>query len=200
MTTFAELKDLTMVLTQRPELGTLTESAVRTAVLRAHHTDFFRRDLAMYQHQYTLSDSAAFYSFPDISVMLSRLRAVKKVYGCASDWTLTEELEYRETDDLYDEDGNRRCFAYTIIGDTLQAYFSCPSGYMQFIYFQNPVTSTIGFNSWIADMYPDDVAGWAAAIVMARTGFLELANQYQKQYIEPLKEQLVATHLLGTVS
>lgn len=201
MTTFAELRDLTISLTKRPELVDITESAVRTATLRAHHTDFFRRDLQLAQVPYTVQPEAYYYDFPNVSSTLLRLRTIKNVYSITqSGGHQTEQLEYRESDDLYDRDGNPRRYVYTLIGDTLRCYFDIPTGIAQVYYFQNPVTASIGYNSWIADTYPDDLAGWAAAIVLARSGFLELANNYQEQYVKPLKEQLLSSHLLGSVT
>ena len=200
MTTFAELRELTIELTKRPELVTLTESAVRTATLRAHHTDFFRKDLTIGQLPYTVSADSYFYDFPAVSDTLVRLRTLKNIYSVEVGGNQTEQLEYRESDDLYDSDGNPRRYVYTLIGDTLRCYPDLPTGMFHAYYFQNPSVSSTAYSSWIANTYPDDLAGWAAAIVMARTGFLELADLYQEQYVKPLKEQLIASHLLGSVS
>lgn len=200
MTTFTELRALTIELTKRPELGALTDSAIRTATLRAHHTEFFRNDLTQAQLNYTVQPDVYFYDFQDVSSLLSRLRSFKTVYGITVDGQQIEELEYREIDDLYDSDGNPRRYVYTLVGDTFRAYPDLPTGIFHVYYFRNPDVSVTSYSSWIANTYPDDLAGWAAAIVLARTGFLELANNYQNTYVAPLKEQLIASHLLGSAS
>lgn len=200
MTTFADLRTLTIELTKRPELVALTESAIRTATLRAHHTDFFRKDLAQGVLNYTVVADAYFYNFPNLTDLLPRLRTMKNVYGVTAQGHQIEQLEYRESDDLYDSDGNYRRYVYTLIGDTLRIYPDIPTGIIHVYHFTNPDVSTGGYASWIANVYPDDLAGWAAAIVMARTGFLELAKHYQDAYVKPLQEQLIASHLLATVS
>lgn len=202
MTTFAELYALTLTHTKRPELPALTESAVRIATLRAHHVDFFRRDLRTQQLTYAVNPTAMFYDFPDISnVLLPRLRSIKNIYTLTADGQhKIEELGYRETDDLYDSDGEPRRYVYTLVGDTLRCYFDMPTGLAEVYYFANPVLTSASFRSWIADEYPDDLAAWAAAIVFSRTGFLEMAATYQRDYITPFKEMLIASHLLGTVS
>jgi hypothetical protein len=41
---------------------------------------------------------------------------------------------------------------------------------------------------------------WAAAIVFARTGFAEMAADFQKTHIAPFKELLISSHLLGNVN
>jgi hypothetical protein len=201
MTTFNELYDLTVELTKRPELVTLTQSAIRTATLRAHHTDFFRRDLSVTTLPYVVQADAYYYDFPTISTSLTRLRTIKNVYSVTQGTpNQTEQLEYRESDDLFDRDGNPRRYMYTLIGDTLRCYFDIPTGLAQVYFFQNPIITSGTYNSWIADAYADDLAGWAAAIVMSRTGFMEMAARYQEDYVKPLKEQLIASHLLGSVS
>ena len=199
MTTIVELRDLTIELTKRPELVSLTESAVRTATLRAHHTDFFRRDLKVANFSYTLT-GCCFYDFPDISTVCERLRTLKNVYTITTTGLQTEQLDYRESDDLYDADGILRPYIYTLVGDTLRIFPVNATGALSVYYFQNPNVAAGAYSSWIADTYPDDLAGWAAAIVMSRTGFLELADRYQEQYVKPLKQQLIASHLLGVVS
>lgn len=200
MTTFVELRELTIELTKRPELVALTESAVRTATLRAHHTDFFRRDLIQATMNYTVVADAYFYNFPNLTDTLPRLRTMKNIYGVTMEGHQIEQLEYRESDDLYNSDGNYRRYVYTLIGDTLRVYPDLPTGILHAYYFQNPDVSSSNYTSWIANTYPDDLAGWAAAIVMARTGFLEMAKTYQDSYVRPLQEQLIASHLLATVS
>ena len=58
----------------------------------------------------------------------------------------------------------------------------------------------LGFSSWIADNYPDELAMWAAAIVFARTGFAEMAADFQRTHVQPFKELLIASHLLANVN
>jgi NADH dehydrogenase/NADH:ubiquinone oxidoreductase subunit G len=64
---------------------------------------------------------------------------------------------------------------------------------------RNPNTTDLGFCSWIADSYPDEVAMWAAAIVFARSGFAEMAADFQRSHIEPFKGMLIDSHMLGNV-
>jgi hypothetical protein len=112
----------------------------------------------------------------------------------------TENLEYRELDDLYDSDNTLRTSMYTMIGDTLRVYPVSATGRLATYYYRNPVTSAVGYSSWIADLYPDDLAMWAAAIVFARTGFAEMAQDFQRNHVQPFKEQLIASHLLANVN
>jgi hypothetical protein len=179
----------------------ITQAAIRAATLRAHHVDFFKRDLATNSLSYTVSSTAYLYDFANISSSLARLRSIQLVQGVDNvTYTPVENFEYREISDLYDNDGNRREHMYTLLGNTLRLYPSLATGLISVYYFQNPVVSSVGYSSWIADDYPDELAMWAAAIVFARTGFAEMAADFQKTHIQSFKEMLVASQLLGTVN
>lgn len=199
MTTFAEMEALVVGQTRRPEVAAITAAAIRTATLRAHHVDFFPRDLATSQLPYVPNSSAVYYDFTTVSATLPRLRALQ-LLECVelNTYTPTEELGYRELQDLYDSDNIRRPSIYTLIGDTLRIYPRSVTGLLNVYYYQNPLTTEAGYNSWIANDYPDELAMWAAAIVFARTGFAEMANDFQKTHIQPFKEILLSSSLLGS--
>lgn len=201
MTTFAELEALTIAQTRRPEVSAVTQAAIRTATLRAHHTDFFTRDLAPGTLTYTPSSSASFYDFADVSSTLARMRAFQLMQSVdVTTGVPTENLEYRELQDLYDSDNNMRTSMYTMIGDTLRVYPAAATGKLAVYYYRNPVTTEAGYSSWIANEYPDELAMWAAAIVFARTGFAEMAQDFQRTHVQPFKELLISSHLLATAT
>ena len=201
MTTFAEMETLVVGQTRRPEVTAVTQAAIRTATLRAHHTDFFNRDLATGTLTYTASSTASFYDFADISTTLTRMRAFQ-LLQCVDNVTLipSENLGYRELQDLYDSDNMLRTSMYTMIGDTLRVYPVAATGKLNAYFYRNPVTTEAGYSSWIANEYPDELAIWAAAIVFARTGFAEMAQDFQRTHVLPFKELLVSSHLLATVN
>ncbi len=198
MTTFAQMVQRTLEITRRPELTLATEMAVRTATLRAHHVDFFPRDLVETQLVYNRVPTAMFYDFQNVSTLLPRLRSIKEVYTLTAEGFKTEELEYRDSDDNYDLDGSPRRFIYNLIGDTLRCFFDLPSGIAQIYYYRNPDVTAGTYNSWIADTYEDQLAIWAASIVFRRSGYAELAQDLHRNDVEEFKRQLVASHLLGT--
>lgn len=201
MTTLTELETLVIEQTKRPDIPAVTSAAIRSATLRAHHVDFFPRDLSEGLLSYAPSPAAAYYSIPNISTPLARLRSLKFVQ-CVDSVTAApvERLEYRDMDDLYDSDGNRRQSVYTLLGDTLRVAPVLATGSVLAFFYANPNTAGLEYSSWIADTYPDQLALWAAAIVFARTGYAELADNYQRSHIAAFKETLISSHLLGNVS
>ena len=201
MTTFAEMEALVSGQTRRPEVPAITQAAIRTATIRAHHTDFFYRDLAPGNLSYTPTTGASFYDLSDLPTLLPKLRSLQTMKSVESSTFLpVEVLEYREMQDLYDSDLNLRPSVYTLIGDTLRFYPQLHTGLLSVTYYKNPVTTDIGYSSWIANEYPDELAMWAAAIVFARTGFAEMAADFQRTHIEPFKAQLISSYLLGNVN
>lgn len=201
MTTFADLEALVVGQTRRPEVTAITQAAIRTATLRAHHTDFFSRDLATGTLLYTPSSAASFYDFADVSSTLARMRAFQLLQSVDTITSVpSENLGYRELEDLYDSDNVLRTSMYTMIGDTLRVYPVSATGKLNVYFYKNPVTTELNFSSWIANEYPDELAMWAAAIVFARTGFAEMANDFQRTHVAPFKELLISSHLLATVN
>ena len=201
MSTFAEMEALVIGQTRRPEVSAITQAAIRTATLRAHHTDFFNKDLATSLLSYTPSASAIYYDLPDISTTLPRLRAMQLLQSVDTTYYQpTEELEYREVQDLYDKDNTLRKSMYTLIGDTLRVYPQSVTGSMSAYFYQNPNVASDTYSSWIANNHADELAMWAAAIVFARTGFADMAADFQKNHITPFKELLLSSYLLATVN
>lgn len=201
MTTFAELYAATLEQTKRPELQAITESAIRTAVLRAHHVDFFSRDLKTGILTYTVSNSAQFYDFPTVSATLPQLRTISHIYEISELGTPVNKLEFRDPDQLLDECGQLCRGVYHMLGDTLRTYTLGTTGRMEVYYYANPlITGSTVLQSWIADLYKDDMAKWAAAIVFSRSGFLEMANKYNDDFIRPFKDTLVQSHMQDLVN
>lgn len=201
MTTFVELYDRTVEQTHRPELQALTESAVRTAVLRAHHFDFFPADLREGAVVYTPLSTAWQYDIPNLGTLLPRYRAIKNIVGTEqATGRPIEAFEFRESDDMYTTDGERRTSVYTLLGATLRIVPAAASGTMLVYFYQNPDVTEATFSSWIADMYPDQLAMMAATAVWSRTGFREQANNAEEASNKPFKEMLISSHLLGSVN
>lgn len=201
MATFAEIETLVVDITRRPEIPQITKLAVRDATLRAHHTNFFPADLRTNTVTYTVPGGQVMtVDIPDVSTQLIRQRGIRTIQGVDT-VTLApvERFSYREYDKLYNDCGQLDYSVYTLIGDTLRIVPSQPTGQLAVYYYQNPVLTEGQYKSWIADLYPDQVAQWAAGIVSARTGFTDIANGIYEEHVKPFKELLVASHFLVEV-
>jgi hypothetical protein len=144
--------------------------------------------------------SAQYYDLPDLTTLLPKLRSLQSLKSVDSTGKPIENFEYRELQDLYDSDNVLRTSMYTMIGDTLRVYPQVSTGLLATTYYKNPVVTEAGYSSWVANEYPDELAMWAAAIVFARTGFAEMAADFQRTHVVPFKELLVSSHLLASVN
>jgi len=202
MTTFAEMQTKVNDLTKRPELVALTKLAIRMATVRAHQVDFFSRDQRNILLTYTPYNSGEIYT--DITTIYSTLPLMRtpdfiQILDATSGLPL-EILEYVvDYKNFWDNEGCLKGSVFTLLGATLRFRSLSNTGKAQFYVYQNPSVDDVGYGSWIADMYPDEVAAWAAAIVWMRSGYQEIAKQMNSDIIEPFKSMLVESHLTSKV-
>jgi hypothetical protein len=190
MSQFSDLVSAAADITKRPDLTSLHQNAVRMATLRAHHVELFNRDLSVVTVNYTIDNSAQFVDIPNIYDVVPEWRIAQFGQGMDSGRPV-ENLEWREYSDFWDKDNIIRSSVFTLIGETLRMSLAVQTGVVNMHVYQNPVIATDAtFKSWIATKHPDDIAWWAAAIVWARTGYMEQAKNAQDNYITPFKEIL----------
>lgn len=201
MTTFQEMRDEVISNTKRPELVSLTDSAIKMATLRAHHVDFFPRDATNYLIQYALP--VANQLFVDVTGIYGTLPLFRTPDFLQGEDSTTfipnENLEYVvDYKNFWDEYNCLRSSVFTVIGDTLKVRFCGPTGRARLYYYKNPDVSTTDYSSWIADKHKEDLAKWAAAIVWARSGFQEIAATMQVT-VNDFKSLLVESYLSSKV-
>jgi len=199
-TTFSDLTALVYGITKRPELVALTEAAVRTATLRAHHVDFFPRDRSSMVLTYTPPTSGSFADIAGVYTQAPLFRAPEFMQSeDATTQVATENLDWVTSfKDFYDEYNQVKQSVFTFIGETLKASLASATGRARLFYYANPTVTSVGFSSWIANLHPDEVAQWAAGIVWARTGNQEMANQAQEA-VNMFKGDLVASYLMNKI-
>lgn len=202
MTTFAEMQAQVIVYTKRPELVSLTDSAIRMATLRAHQVDFFNRDQRNQLLNYTPPVGNEL--FTDIANIYTTIPLLRTPDFMQSEDSLTfqptENLEHvLEYKDFYDQYNELRSSVFTMMGTTLRARFASATGRARLFYYQNPDVASATYSSWIADLHKEELAMWAAGIIWARSGMQELAQQVQRDYVVPFKELLVTSYLTRKV-
>jgi hypothetical protein len=198
MATFIQVRDQVIALTKRPELVGLTELAVKQATVRAHQVDFFNRDQAWWDFTYTpLVGNELFVTIPNIYGDVPQLRTP----DFAQSWDVssarpTENFEHvLEYKNLWDENNEVYNHHFTLFGESIIARVLSQTGTFRLFYYKNPIVTTGGYASWIADMYIEEIAQWAAAIVWNRSGFQEIAATTMRDIVVPFKEMLVTSHL-----
>lgn len=202
MTTFAEMQQRVIGLTKRPELVAVTDLAIRTATLRAHQVDYFPQDQASIAANYTLPvDNQIFVEVTGLQTLIPLLRNFSWMQG---EDLLTgipvENFEYVEDyKNFWDEYKELKNSVFTRFGDTIRARAISPTGRFRLYYYVNPNVQAATYNSWIANLYPDELAMWAAGIVWARSGNMEQAKSTYELHVTPFKDILLSSHLTGKI-
>lgn len=201
MTTFTQLYDLIVDYTKRPELITLTKAALKAATVRAHTSGFFYRDAMSNSQSLVLDPSKVWIDIPNVYSLINNLRAIQCVQMLqeSNDFPL-QTLEYVDRQDIWRPNSNSlKTGVYTLEGSTLRLYPNFLTNRIKIEGFVLPVVTEVGFSSWIANDFAEDLAMWAASIVHARTGALELARANLEANVRPFKEMLAETYTVPTV-
>ena len=202
MTTFNDMLTLVTDETRRPELVSLTKSAIRMATLRAHRVASFPRDNRTYRYAFTPNAvSTRYVDVPSIYDLIPQLRTIQ-MGQCVDPTSLlpVEQLEWRDPADTFDKHGVVRQSIYTLMGNTIRCYPIMQTGILDIFYYADPVVTDAGYASWIADLHPEELAKWAASIVQTRTGAMDIAKMNLQTNIQPFKENLISFYSLPTVS
>lgn len=194
MTTLVDMLTKTAAITGRPELIALTKIAIRTATIRAHCTAYFPRDAFVQTVSYTVDNTSMWNGNFNVFTQFANLRKLKVVQCVDSNGSVTEQLTYREVDDLYDTSGYLRDSIWKMEGQNLMIHSRAPTGFLKVYGHTIPSVGDDTYSSWIADQYPEELAHWAAAIVQFRSGNQEIAGASIKTNIEPFKELLIIAH------
>lgn len=187
-------------ITKRPELVTITKSAIKRATIRAHSVDFFPRDRSSVVFSFTPTTDGSFTDIPGLYTAAPLYR-IGELLQCEDLVTQrpTENLEYIVgIDEFWDENNQRRTSVFTQVGESLRCSFAAATGRARLWYYVMPDTSDSSYSSWIADRHTEEVAQWAAGIVWLRTGLQEQAQGADLQ-VQSFKDLLITTYLSSKV-
>lgn len=189
----------TMDLTKRPDLEAETRIAVRSATGNAHLSGAYVRDTAT---QLVRFPNAAYTVAIDITTMFPRMRGISSVnLADATDAIMQDpKIEIVELGDIRDPDYGylRNNIAY-LAGTALniRSTNSMVAAIVQ--YLQMPETRREGYNSWIAQLYPDVITFWAASMVLTSSGKLDKANKYMERVNNEFLPFLQQNFLIGAL-
>ena len=180
-------------LTNRPDLVAETTLALQSATLKAHHLDFFPRDL---------TETALTFSVPDYVQQLAysslwpRFRALKylRKYDTLGQ-TAGTEFDIITPEKALDSYKVERYDVCYMAGININIKSSTKDQYMLIGLYQNPDITPLGYNSWIADQHPMAIIFAASLMVFLTIGFQEQAAAYGNLVADEYK--LLTTSNLG---
>jgi hypothetical protein len=178
---FGQLCADVMVLSGRPDLINDTQLAVRTATLKFHMIDFWKRDLI--EKSILLNASAS--QFQVDTLQLERFRKLKYIQPLSSDGLTPVDVKLKEVepDNIFDQFSARKSDVYYLAGTNLN--IKTANGYSGFIigWYRYPLVMPSNYNSWIADFYPSIITEEAAGRLMYAIGNVDEANKF----VDPIK-------------
>lgn len=186
MATFASLISEIYTLTKRPDLIAETKLALKQATLRAHHSDFYPRDM----HEVGFSwNTPAFTQSLEYQTVFPDFRALKYIrkYADGAPGAVFTVLTPLEILDRYGIERENVCY---LAGRMIEIKSSTEDTDMIIGYYKHPDLTEANYTSWIADQYEHVVVTEAAAIIFKMIGFDEQAalfNQLTAQNIISLR-------------
>jgi|SRR5579863_5392360 len=202
---YASLVQEVYYLTNRPDLVNETATAVQAATLRAHHSDFYYKDLVEVAAEFT---NLAYIQQIPLSFFTNfrSLKYLRKYYpGTSPNNPPNQDQSPNNLPPLYGmyyapganlPDG--RFFKIITPDEALDSYFINKidvayiagqlvqirsADYFQYAlcgYYAHPNVTSGGYNSWIANENPFAIIYAAAAIVFKTIGYDEQNAQYQQ--------------------
>lgn len=175
MASFTEIRDEVYALTKRSDLVAQTESAIRMATLRAHHLDFWSRDLREEVVDFTTPAFTVTWSY---KVAYPRFRSVNYIVKAQhpSNEPYGSPLENITPLSGYDDYQLQKQNVWYIAGTSMRLSFSEQVRKILIGFYQHPDIVAPAYVSWIADDYPWVIIQRAAERVLSSIGFEDLAR------------------------
>lgn len=171
MTTWAEIEAEVFTLTNRPDRQAETTIAVRNAFRTAHKAAKFWRDLTRITVTPPTTTSAT--QDVDLASAAPRLRGVAYLKSAETD----KHYNHCTIEDLLDAEGYARYDIYYGMGSSLRIRAGTPETSYELAYYQYPILTPVGLNSWIAEEHSDLIVLWAASSVLAIIGEQEIKGR-----------------------
>ena len=186
--TFAELVAEVVSITKRPDLIERIKANVRAATLKAHHSDFYYKDLFEVPVQFTEIFILQSFVPTDVSPRFRKAKYVRRWLGGA-DGHFGNFFTPIQIENSIDNYGCTKNEVYYMAGQALQMRGAMPIDKILFGCYQHPVvTPETAYDSWIATEMPYVIIYEAARVTFKSYSFTEAANEYSQLVAEQFSE------------
>lgn len=168
---FTELCDEVKLLTRRPDLTERVESAVKAATLKAHHSDFYYKDI--YEQSVEFASELYIQNFQptDIFPRFRKAKYIRIWQGDETDGYAKSFLQPIQIENALDAYGCIKTDVFYQAGQLLQIRGTCPILRVLFGAYLHPLISPIeAYCSWIADEMPFTIIYEAARVIFKSIG------------------------------
>lgn len=205
MTTYAELVDSVVAITNRPSLVNEMRVAIRKSIFKFHQADTFKRDLNIVTINMSLYPDLNFRWDIDVSNgdtfpryrKYSFLRVPPSSYPTQAEsrpldypWGFPKSPVFTpvSADNIFDDYQVERVNYYYQAGMNLVLHTTFQPQFLELGYYQYPgfvyQDGNVTLTSWIADQYQDAIAEEAAGTIFKMIGKDEEASIYRSLFAE----------------
>jgi hypothetical protein len=175
--TLAELIQEVYTLTARPDRVTETLSAIKSATLKAHQSDYYYKDIFESGLAFSTSDYVQNWDYRATLPLYRALKYLRK-YD-ASTGTPGKELDIISPDAIFDSYKIQKSDICYVAGAFVQINSSTQESTYLMGCYVNPNITSDGYNSWVALDHPYCIIFDAAATVFKAIGKDEEAAAYR---------------------
>jgi hypothetical protein len=182
-------------ITNRPDLYSKTVSAIQSATLALHQSEFFPRDIHETGVQF---DAPRFVQSWEYNTIYPRFRAVKYIRKSdAAGYGQGKFLSVITPDQVVDSYGINNTDVCYLAGSCIEIKSSTELQYILTGVYVNPDITISGYSSWIAETSPFTIVHSAAARVLTGIGKREEAADQASLGREAKQALLTANILAG---
>lgn len=176
--TFQEIYDEVILITKRPDLVDQTKQKIRSATIKAHHSDFYYKDLVEVPVQFT--NIFFLQSFiPTEVVPQFRMAKYIRLWQGGIEGDVGKFLTPIQIENSLDLYKNIKTDVFYMAGQLLQIRGACTLDKVLFGCYVNPVvTPEISYSSWVANEQPYAIIYEAARQIFKSISYTEQANEF----------------------
>lgn len=185
---FTELYNEVILITKRPDLDARTKQAIRSATIKAHHSDFYFKDL--YEIPVQFSQLFFLQSFIPTEVAPNfRMAKYIRLWNGGIEGDVGKFLTPIQIENSLDQYKNIKTDVFYMAGQLLQIRGSTTLDKVLFGCYVNPViTPESSYSSWIANEQPYAIVYEAARQVFKSISHTEQATEYSNLVAEEYAE------------
>jgi len=184
--TFAELLTEVYNLTARDDLVELTKTAIKSATLKAHQTDFYSKDIYETQIHW---DEKEYRKSLDYISKIPNYRALKymRQFDLATN-NAGKFIHLITTEEILDEWNRERTDICYVAGRVIEINSSTEFDTILIGCYVSPIVVEADYSSWVADLYPYAIVHEAARVVFGSIAQVDERNAQAQfvaeQYVE----------------
>jgi hypothetical protein len=191
---FAEIRTQVIEITKRPDLTTQINSAITSATLKAHQSNYYYKDLVEVAVEFGTSQHIQNFLPTDVLPRFRKAKYIRQWFGDATTGNFGNFFEPIQIENSLDGYGYTRNDVFYMAGQLLQVRGCTTVDRILFGAYQHPQATETGYDSWIAAELPYAIVYEAARII-----FLSIGMQEQVAGMTQLVQEIYRDLTIGYV-